>query len=275
MKSSQRGRAGRGVVAGVLLAAALLAAGLAAGCGGSDRPIVVSPSGQPVTREFDLTGFSRVKLDGGVVAAVYQADTYAAAATMDANLTEYLVARVDGDTLHVGLKPGRNYLGATFRVTVALPQLSALEVSGGSKVRVYGVASDDALELTVTKGSYVGLSGVRGGAVTAGVTDASGLSGDLTARTLTATVTASSRLGVTGAVPSATLDASGGSNLDLGTFTIGDLTAKLSGGSRGTVLVTGTLDADVSGGSRLEYGGSPALGDVRTSGGSQVGRMGE
>ena len=275
MRESQRGRARRAVLAGVLLAAFVLAAGLAAGCSNSSLPDVVSPSGEPVTKEFDFSGFTTVKLDGGVVAAVYQADTYGAAATLDASLTEYLVADVQGDTLHIGLKPGKNYLGATFRVTVTLPQMEALEVSGGSKVRVYGFSSDAPLSLTLTQGSYIGLSGVKAGEVTADVSGASGLSGDLSAATLTGTVAASSRLGVTGAAPTATLDGSGGSNIDLVTYTIGDLSVKLSGGSRGTVVVTGTLDADVSGGSRLEYGGSPTLGDVQTSGGSQVKRMGE
>ncbi len=49
-----------------------------------------------------------------------------------------------------------------------------------------------------------------------------------------------------------------------------DADLRLSGGSRGAVTVTGTLSADASGGSRLEYAGSPQLGGVDSSGGSVV-----
>ncbi len=273
MRQSQCGRARRAVLAALLLA--VLAAVLAAGCGKSVLPDVVAASGEPATRQFDLSGFTAVVFDSGVVASLYQADEPAVAATLDGGLVKYMVVKVDGDTLYVGLKPGKMYSGLTFRVSVAMPVLERLEATGGSRVRVYGFASADPLALALTRGSYIALSGVEGGAVTADVGDASGVSGDLTAKTLTATVSASSRLGVTGAADSAVVDASGGSGFDLGTFTVRDLQAKLSGGSHGTVLVTGTLDADVSGGSQLEYGGTPTLGDVQTSGGSQVKRMGD
>lgn len=257
------------------LLAAVLAAAVAAGCAASSPGEVVPASGQPVTRQYDMTGFTGVKLDSGLIAAVMYDDGYAAAVTVDESVAEYLVAEVDGDTLHIGLQPGKVYSGLTFRVTVTLPQLRALEVTGGARARVYGFASSDPLSLTISGGGIAALSGVEAGDVTADVSGAAGLGGDLKARTLTGAVSGSSRIGVTGSAESAVLDASGGSNLDLGTFTIGDLEVDLSGASRGTVIVTGTLDADVSGGSQLEYGGSPTLGDVNATGGSHIGRMGE
>jgi hypothetical protein len=44
----------------------------------------------------------------------------------------------------------------------------------------------------------------------------------------------------------------------------------VSGGSRAEVTVTGKLDAEASGGSRIEYAGDPQLGTIDTSGGSAV-----
>ncbi len=64
------------------------------------------------------------------------------------------------------------------------------------------------------------------------------------------------------------MDASGGSTLDLENFPVHDASIGFSGGSSGTIRLDGTLDADLSGGSRLFYVGSPTLGDIDTSGGS-------
>ena len=67
-----------------------------------------------------------------------------------------------------------------------------------------------------------------------------------------------------------TVDASGGSTLDLENFPVHDASIGFSGGSSGTISLDGNLDADVSGGSRLWYIGSPTLGNIDTSGGATV-----
>jgi hypothetical protein len=51
---------------------------------------------------------------------------------------------------------------------------------------------------------------------------------------------------------------------------VADASVEASGGSEVTVNVSGRLDADASGGSRVFYLGSPALGKIDESGGSTV-----
>ena len=68
------------------------------------------------------------------------------------------------------------------------------------------------------------------------------------------------------------MDASGGSTLNLEDLPVHDADIRFSGGSSGTISLNGTLDADLSGGSRLWYVGSPDLGDIDTSGGASVGK---
>ena len=67
-----------------------------------------------------------------------------------------------------------------------------------------------------------------------------------------------------------TVDASGGSTLDLEDLSVHDASINFSGGSSGTISLDGPLDADLSGGSRLWYVGSPTLGNIDTSGGSSL-----
>lgn len=262
----------------VLVIVSFLTAVLAAGCStdsGDDGPFL-SGSGQAVTKEFDVGGFTSVRFDSAVTAAViYDAKTTAVAVTIDDNLVEYVVAEVDGETLHIGMDPAHRYSGHTLRATVILSGLRGLEVSARSRVRAYGFGSSQPLSVTVSGGSRVGFAGMSAGKVTVDVSGDAGLSGDLSADTLSATVSGVGRIGVTGTVREAKLEASGGSNLDLGTLIIRQLDVTLSGGSRGTVVVTDSLNADVSGGSHLEYSGSPVLGEVNASGGSRIERAGE
>ena len=73
-----------------------------------------------------------------------------------------------------------------------------------------------------------------------------------------------------GSAADLTVDASGGSTLDLEAFPVHDADLGYSGGSSGTVSLDGTLNADLSGASRLRYVGNPTLGDIDTSGASSI-----
>jgi hypothetical protein len=64
----------------------------------------------------------------------------------------------------------------------------------------------------------------------------------------------------------------GGSQADVSGAAAAKATVTLSGGSRATVNVTGSLDYDLSGGSQLRYQGSPTIGRNTTSGGSSATR---
>ena len=68
------------------------------------------------------------------------------------------------------------------------------------------------------------------------------------------------------------VDGSGGSQFELGSFPVGNANIKISGGGRATVNVNGTLDLDLSGGSRVIYDGEPKIGDIEFSGGSTITR---
>ena len=67
-----------------------------------------------------------------------------------------------------------------------------------------------------------------------------------------------------------TIDASGGSRIFLSEFIANNVDVALSGGSNGSVYAGGRLDADVSGGSHLDYYGDPELNNIHTSSGSSI-----
>jgi hypothetical protein len=267
----------------LLLAVALVAlvvsvVVLAAGC---DMPSTgglgqVGGSGNLVTRTYDFSGFTRVEVGSGFDVTIDYADSPLVSVTVDGNLVEeHLKVELDGDTLRIGLASLWQYHDVTLKATVTLPSLAGLEASGASTLTASGFASGDPLDLGASGASTVTLSGVRAGNVTADVSGASRVEGELEAQELGGDVSGASTVTLTGAASRLTLGASGGSRFDLPELTAQDAELELSGGSRGTVLVTGSLSVDASGGSRVEYAGSPQLGSIDTSGGSAVEPAGE
>jgi hypothetical protein len=256
-----------------LVMLALAAALFAAGC---DMPSTgglgqVIGSGTTVTKYYDYTGFTKVSVDSGFQVDIDYAQTSEVSVTVDDNLVEeHLKVELDGDTLHIGLADLWQYRDVTLRARVVMPRISGLEASGSSSVVVTKFASGDPLQLTASGSSAVNLVVGHVGTVTLEVSGASRVEGGAAMEGLTGEVSGGSAVELNGSAVKLALDASGGSHLGLPDLTAQDADLTLSGGSRGEVLVTGTLNAEASGGSRLEYAGDPELGTVDVSGGSAV-----
>ena len=77
-------------------------------------------------------------------------------------------------------------------------------------------------------------------------------------------------LGLVGEADDLAIDASSGSVLNLSNFAVRNVDVELSGGSTSTISLEGRLDADLSGGSKLQYIGDPTLGTIETTGGSEI-----
>ena len=190
----------------------------------------VTGSGTPVTETKSITGFTSVSAAMGFNVEITESSTFSVRVTVDDNVVDRLRVTKEGDTLTIALDPGI-YTSMTLRAVVTMPDIEGLELSGGSRGTISGFVGLASLDLELSGGSHVD---VEGSAI------------DLT------------------------VDASGGSTLDLENFPVHDADIGFSGGSSGTISLDGTLDADVSGGSRLWYIGSPTLGDIDTSGGATV-----
>jgi hypothetical protein len=120
---------------------------------------------------------------------------------------------------------------STLKAEITMPDLTAVSLSGGARAAVSG--------FNLTHNFHVDLSG-------------------------------GSRLTMTGQATDLIAGASGGSNLMLGDLQVQNANIDLSGGSQGTVNLNGTLDANLSGGSHLNYRGDPTLGNINTSGGASI-----
>lgn len=215
------------------------------------EPATITGSGNVVTREEAFTDFDKVDVSHTFKVDVSQGDTFRVVIRIDDNLVEHLQVTQQGNTLKIGLKPGRyNIRRATMEAEVTMPELTGLELSGASHGTVTGFESTKALD--------VNLSG------------ASSLRGDIEAGDARFDVSGASNADLTGSAGDVTINASGASQIDLSAFAVADADVKASGASTVTVNPSGTLDANASGASHVYYVGNPTMGKLETSGASSV-----
>lgn len=260
----------------LLLFVLAFALALAAGCG--DVPGIggnVTGSGNPATKQYDYTGFSKLRIDKTFVATVTRGDAYAVSVTFDDNLAGDLRVELDGDTLRIGLDSSKSYTNVTLKAEVTMPGLRGLEVTGGSTADVGGFASQDSLDLEVSGAGRADFTGMQAGDVSIDCSGAGRLDGDLKAQELRGEASGAGEVSFTGSASRAQLEASGAGKLGLKDFTVQDADLQLSGGASAELRVTGSLKVEASGGARLDYYGSPSVSKMEVSGGAQVNRAGD
>jgi hypothetical protein len=171
------------------------------------------------------------------------------AITADDNVLPHVEVTKDGATLKLRLQGNIQNL-KTLRAVVAMPALEALTAGGASRVHVEGFKSD--------KGFKARVSG------------ASTLKGDLQAGGVDLEAQGASQVSLKGSANRLRLSAKEACTLSLGEFAVDRAEVTLDGACQATVQVKTSLDYDVSGASRLRYGGNAKVGKHRTSGASSA-----
>ena len=213
---------------------------------------VVFGSGDPETRTFDYTDFTRIEAHNGFHVEITESSSYSIEVTTDDNIWKYLDVSANGDTLVIGFEWNRSYNSVIKEAVITVPDIEGIQLSGGSQGDIEGFSSSNDFSVQLSGGS--GLDGV----INAGDTDLS-LSGG-------------SRITLSGSGNNLVIDSSGGSRVNLEDFPVNDADINISGGGFADVYIDGILNANLSGGSRVTYSGNLELGDLDLSGDSTVSR---
>jgi hypothetical protein len=213
-----------GVVA-ALVGVAALAALVAVAGGGDDG--AVHGSGVAVTDQRELAPFAAVELAGANTVTVRVGEAQSVAVTGDDNLVGQVTTSVRDDLLVID-DHGTLDTEAPMSVTVVVPSLARLSLSGMGTVTVAGVSGAE----------------------------------------LTAELSGTGTLEVSGSVERLTATQSGLGTLDLDGLAARDATVRLAGTGDVRVQATSTLDATLSGTGSIVYTGSPAVTTHNTGVGS-------
>ncbi len=163
---------------------------------------------------------------------------------IDDNLVERVRVAKEGNTLKIGLEPGRSYSlkNATLEVDVTMPELTGLDLESGSHATINGLRSTKVLDAKLSSGSH--------------------LQGDVDVGDAEFDLSGGSHVTLSGSAGDLVIDASGGSHGKLADLAVGDANVKANGGSHVTVNPSGSLNAVAKGGSHVRYVGSPTLGTI-------------
>ena len=227
----------------VILMVALLMLLLLVGCG-----VIVTGSGNLETETFNYNDFAVIEVHNGFQVDLKKSSDFSIEITIDDNLQEYLEVNKSGNTLIIRMQQNRVYPSSTLSAKITMPDISRLDLSGGSQADVAGFNLSHDLSIELSGGSRI--------------------NGDISAADIDLDLSGGSRIELVGAADNLVADGSGGSHLGLGSFPVGSANIKISGGGEATIDVSGTLDLDLSGGSIVLYSGEPKLGDIDLSGGS-------
>jgi hypothetical protein len=234
--------------------------------------LLITGSGNLVTKTLDLQDFTKLEIGSNFKVEVSQANTFSVNITVDDNIVDLMDVQKVGSTLHIGLKTGHSYVRVTNRAVINMPALRGVDVSGASRTNVSGFNANDELQAKASGASTLDFSSTKAGTTGFDVSGASKVTGALEIGNSNMKVSGASSVDLTGKASDISLDVSGASNARLENFTVRDANVTASGASSATINATGKLDVDVSGASRLYYLGNPTLGKVNVTGASTMSR---
>lgn len=210
-------------------------------------------NGDGVKREEVRTvgDFQKVHVGGGFEAVATLGSPASVTIESDENIVRAITTTVSGGELVIDAPEGTLLLPVNpVKIKIVSPALTGIDASGGAVVTMDASASPT-FQLDASGGAKVIVHGLKSERL---LVHGSGLS----------------RVTIDGVARDAEFDLSGASVFDGDQVPFESAHFAGSGGSAGTVRVSGTLRGGLSGGSKLTVLGHPAHLSVETSGGSAV-----
>ena len=200
---------------------------------------------------------------------VTKSNSFSVVATVDDNVREHIEVNKSGDTLVIRVKSNRAFRSATLEAKVTMPDVSKIDLSGGSEVEVKGFDSTTPLRIKISGGSHMNGS-INAGDIDLNLSGGSHFDLSGSADSLEANLSGGSHVTISGSAENIVIKGSGGSHFNLEEYSVEDADINLSGGSHADVNVEGTINADLTGGSKVIYIGQPTMGNINVSWDSEI-----
>lgn len=211
-------------------------------------------SGNIVALSRGFTDFDEITFNRGFSATITRADSFSIRIRVDDNIVDYLRVNRVSNSLTITLDGDYSFIDVHLEADITLPALISIVLMGGSQADADGFDTDEAFNAVISGGSR--------------------LDGTMNTGALSGLLSGGSSLTIIGEGDDLDLDLSGGSAATLNEFNADDALVLMSGASQARIRLSGTLNARLSGESRLFYYGEPTLGSITTTGGSYIEYMG-
>jgi hypothetical protein len=230
-------------------------------------------SGNVISRQFTVPGFTAVQAEDGFTVNITYADYFMVRVTTDDNIMERINVTSMNGTLHVCISGAPIGRVTVLKLEICMPVLTGIDFSGGTNGILSGFPMQTWVSMMLSDGSSLNITQAVVGSFSASLLNGSVLRGYITCGGGTPSyfmLSGGSSVKLSGIGGDIAIDASGGSSLDLLGMATNSVTATMSGGSSAKVNMDGVLNADLSGGSSLRYAGSPTMGSIILTGGSSI-----
>ena len=210
----------------------------------------IKGSGNVIRIEQSIGEISNFQFSNALEVFIVKGSQPSVALLIDDNFEEFLIMEEHSDYLEIGLDPENSYRDYTFRADIIVPELEEITGSGAILADISGFESFGKLTIE--------LSG------------ASALKGDLIAAILDLSLSGASSVNLEGECNRLDINASGASSLQMKDFEAEEVEINLTGASIATIYSNGSISADLSGASILNYLGNAEIVSLRSSGASLV-----
>ena len=250
----------------LILILVMVSVSVLAGC---VRVDLTEKSGPITTREYDFTDFTGIDVEHAFEVTITPSDNYSVAITAGENIFEHINVYKSGSTLVIDVDTWFISWFVSPELTVTMPVLNELELSGACKGTASGFRSSQDLKLHLSGASELDID-METGDFFSELSGASRVTGRLVATSSNIELSGASRISLTGSGGNIKIHGSGASSAEMVDFTVNNAFVDFSGASRASLYINGKMDVSLSGASSLEYTGNPALGEINISGASSM-----
>jgi hypothetical protein len=202
---------------------------------------VTRGSGDLTTESRNVSGFSRIQIDGAGDLIIVQGESESLEIQAEDNIIGDLTSEVRNETLVLGYR--ENFLRSTIipteRITYTLTviNLSEVTINGAADMEIDSLETD-AFALNINGAGQVSID-------------------QLMADNLTVQISGTATIEIAGEVTQQSITIDGAGNFEAGDLATSSTTVDINGLGNATVWATETLDISIDGGGNLRYYGSP------------------
>ena len=236
---------------------------------GCSRVLISTENGSLSARDYDFTDFTGIEIGHAFELEVTPSDVYKVTITAGESILKRIDVSKSGSVLKIDMDGWFFSWHSTPKVTITMPVLTWLDLSGASKGNARGFKSSEDFKLSLSGASNLDID-MEAGKFESDLSGASRLIGYLIAESSSFDVSGASEVKLTGSGGDLVVDGSGASHFALSDFAANNADIELSGATHASLNISGRMDVSLSGASSLEYYGNPTLGRLDISGASDI-----
>jgi hypothetical protein len=226
-------------------------------------------TGPIIEKNYTFTNFDSIEISNNFRYEITQSPDYSVKVSTHKNISEHLDVYQSNRTLYIKLEEPRGYSNTDASVTLTLPELNSIKVTGASRGSLTGFESSKPLAVTVSGASQLDMKVISGN-TKINISGAGKVTGYIKAQDTDLRVSGASRCELQGSVSKANIEVSGASQAEIADLTALSADVNVNGASRAVVNTEGDLRLNVSGASTVHYLGHPDITKMDISGASHI-----